>query len=78
MSEELKLVALTGDRHPPPAMGMMAWIATEGGRKCPLCGRYARSEELGSLGGSFQAGGIRGHLSVYGHLPGYGCNRPKA
>ena len=50
----------------------MEFISTEGGRKCPACGKYARTAELGFTG--FSAPGI--HVSSYGHLPGFGCNKP--
>jgi hypothetical protein len=52
---------------------MMTWLATEGGRKCPICGRYARAEQLGYTGGYFKIGGNNCHISSYGHLPGFGC-----
>jgi hypothetical protein len=50
-------------------------MATEGGRKCPMCGKYAKRSELGNL--SFKAEFRQGwaHITMYGHLPGYGCNR---
>jgi hypothetical protein len=60
---------------PKREMSMMAWMATEGGRKCPACGKYAKAEELGSTGGYFNDGQIVVHISSYGHLPGFGCNR---
>jgi len=51
------------------------WMSTEGGRKCPLCGRYAKPETLGNL--SFRTtGSVVARISMYGHLPGYGCNQP--
>jgi len=57
-------------------MGMMAWFATEGGTKCPMCGRYAKAEELGNL--SFNTTGtVIAHESAAGHLPGFGCNKKK-
>jgi len=57
---------------------MLGWYATEGGRKCPECGRYAKPSELGFTGGfMYDKDGNRiGHISSYGHLPGYGCNKP--
>lgn len=55
-------------------MPMMTWIATEGGRKCPQCGKYAKQSELGFIGGTVR----NMHLSIYGHLPGFGCNKPEA
>ena len=60
-------------------MGMMLFFATEGGRKCPLCGRYARPGELGNLSHTFYnaEGEWVGHVSRYGHLPGTGCNRER-
>ena len=54
---------------------MMAWLATEGGRKCPQCGKYATPNQLGYTGGLYNIGGVLTHVSSYGHLPGYGCNR---
>lgn len=57
-------------------LGMMAWLATEGGRKCPMCGRYAKEAELGNLSQSFRdRDGSWCHISMYGHLPGFGCNQ---
>lgn len=50
---------------------MAVWYATEGGRKCPQCGRYAKSDELGWIG--IHAPGMI--VDMYGHLPGTGCNR---
>lgn len=55
------------------AMSMMAYLSTDGGRRCPLCGRFAKPSELGDL--SFSVPG--GRVSVYGHLPGFGCNQPE-
>jgi hypothetical protein len=52
-------------------MTMMTWMATEGGRKCPACGKYAKAAELGFTG--FSTGTM--HVSSYGHLQGYGCNQ---
>lgn len=66
---------------PKREMGMMAWLATEGGRKCPACGKYAKADELGYTGGTMMMGGVLTHISSYGHLPGYGCrsqNDPSA
>ncbi len=62
----------------PQELSMMAWLATEGGRKCPACGRYAKAGELGKTGGLMTQGGVLVHLNMYGHLPGYGCNRTEA
>ena len=56
-------------------LSLSVWLATEGGAKCPQCGRYARQSELGVLGGRYVSGATIGHLSMYGHLPGFGCNR---
>jgi len=58
-----------------PQMGMMLWMATEGGRKCPQCGKYAKASELGSLGGRCVINGCVTIISMYGHLPGFGCNK---
>jgi hypothetical protein len=49
-------------------------MATEGGRKCPLCGKYAKREEIGNLSFETEFGQGWAHVSMYGHLPGYGCN----
>ena len=51
-------------------MGMMAFLATDGGRRCPQCGRFAKHEDLGSIGGRDGDAVV----SMYGHLPGRGCN----
>jgi hypothetical protein len=56
-------------------MTMMTWMATEGGRKCPACGKYAKAEHLGFTGGYSNIGGSVVHVSSYGHLPGHGCNQ---
>ena len=60
---------------PTRELSMMAWMATEGGRKCPQCGKYAKQSELGYTGGLCEIGGVLTHISSYGHLFGYGCNR---
>lgn len=52
-------------------MSMGTWMATEGGRKCPMCGRYAKARDLGWIGQS----GPGFILDMYGHKPGKGCNR---
>jgi len=56
---------------PANGMGMMAWLATEGGRKCPQCGKYAKPEHLGWNG--LRAGSVI--ADRWGHLPGFGCNK---
>ena len=58
------------DPGPAPKLSMSVWCATEGGRKCPMCGRYAKEEELGWAGGI----GPDVIVDMYGHLPGFGCN----
>ena len=55
-------------------MGMMCWMATEGGRKCPMCGRYSKPETLGNLS-FYTTGRVVARISVYGHIPGHGCNQ---
>lgn len=60
---------------PKRELTMMEFMATEGGRKCPACGRYAKESELGFTGGTFNVGGSPVHISSYGHLPGFGCNQ---
>ena len=61
-------------RAPKSEMTMGCWLATDGGRKCPQCGKYAKSSELGFIGGRIP-GGI---ITMYGHLPGCGCNKAAA
>lgn len=58
-----------------PQMGMSAWLATDGGRRCPMCGKFAKADELGFVGGTYEANGVVAHIHAYGHLPGYGCNK---
>lgn len=70
LDDEPLLIAVT-DGSIKPKLTMMAWLATEGGRKCPMCGRYAKEAELGFVGSS----GPEFHISAYGHLPGFGCNK---
>ena len=55
-------------------LDVMTWLHTEGGRKCPFCGRFAKPEQLGWVGGS--GPGII--VDAYGHLPGFGCNAAPA
>lgn len=31
---------------PKPKSSMMAWLASEGGRKCQWCGKYRKSSDL--------------------------------
>lgn len=58
------------------SLGFMAFLATDGGRKCLQCGRYAQPKEIGNLSKWFynEIGEKVAHISQYGHLPGYGCN----
>lgn len=70
LDDEPSLIMVT-DGSIKPKLSMMAWLATEGGRKCPMCGRYAKEAELGFIGGS--ESGF--HISAYWHLPGFGCNK---
>lgn len=58
-----------------PGLGMMAWLATDGGRRCPICGRFARPDQVGYIGGNVRTTQGPMHVSAYGHLPGYGCNK---
>lgn len=53
----------------PPRPSFSLWLATEGLRRCPLCGRFAKAEELGSVG--FVLGAVI--TTAFGHLPGKGC-----
>jgi hypothetical protein len=66
----LQQMALPRPKH---EMSMGTWMATEGGRKCPQCGRYAKARDLGWIG--FNTPEMC--LDMYGHLPGKGCNRRK-
>jgi hypothetical protein len=56
------------------AMDYGTFIATEGGRKCPMCGKYAKAGTVGNLSFTADIGCGWAHISMYGHLPGYGCN----
>ncbi len=70
MSDLLKVTT----QEPHHGLSFGVWLATEGGRKCPQCGRYAKAKELGFIGGRYCAGKIVGHITMYGHLHGFGCN----
>ena len=59
---------------PDHGMDYGTFMATEGGRKCPLCGKYAKKGTVGNLSFICRPGGAIIHISMYGHLPGYGCN----
>ena len=59
---------------PVHGMDYGTFMATEGGRKCPLCGKYAKRGTVGNLSFICRPGGAIIHISMYGHLPGYGCN----
>jgi len=57
------------------AMTMLMWISTEGGRKCPQCGRYASRGDLKDLSYSARHDdGRHTHVSMFGHAAGRGCN----
>ena len=58
---------------PDHGMDYKTFMSTEGGRKCPQCGRYAKPETLGNLS-FYTTGSVVARISMYGHLPGYGCN----
>lgn len=66
--------AAAGTVMPSRSLSMMAWLATEGGRKCPQCGKYAKADKLGYTGGTYEFGGVLTHISSYGHRAGFGCN----
>lgn len=68
-SHELLSVGSKSDH----GMDYGTFMATEGGRKCPLCGRYAKPKTLGNLS-FYTTGSVVARISMYGHLPGYGCN----
>ena len=75
--EELRAQEEAAKTAPPKReMGMMEWYATEGGRKCPMCGRYAKPETLGDLS-FWTAPPVMAHITLFGHLPGYGCNQSR-
>jgi len=61
----------TKQPSPERKMTIMTWMATEGGRKCPACGRYAKAEDLGWIGRNTPTLCV----DMYGHLPGKGCNQ---
>lgn len=68
-SHELLSVGSKSDH----GMDYGTFMATEGGRKCPLCGKYAKPKTLGNLS-FYTTGSVVARISMYGHLPGYGCN----
>jgi hypothetical protein len=39
------MLTVTHDPH-PRRLGMMAWYASEGGRKCQHCGKYRKESDL--------------------------------
>lgn len=43
---DVALVEERGEIGNVPELGMMAWLASEGGRKCMWCGRYVKAGEL--------------------------------
>lgn len=59
---------------PDHGMDYGTFMATEGGRKCLLCGKYAKKGTVGDLSFIADHGIGWSHISMYGHLPGYGCN----
>lgn len=65
---------LTVGGKPDHGMSFGLFMATEGGRKCPQCGKYAKRDELGNLSFKTQFPHGWAHISMFGHLPGYGCN----
>lgn len=67
----MNVITIAPPDAPRPKLSMSAWLNTEGGRKCPQCGKYAKPEQLGWVGVS----GVGIVLDAYGHLPGFGCNR---
>lgn len=62
------------DQKPKMGLSFGAWLATAGGTRCPMCGKFAKPSDLGFIGGS----GPNIHVTAYGHLPGKGCNRAPA
>jgi len=51
------------------------FLATHGGTRCPQCGRFAKQEELGNLSHNVQSGAGWAHVTMFGHLAGFGCNK---
>lgn len=60
--------------HDDHGMNYATFMSTEGGRKCPMCGKYAKKGTVGNLSFTADIGGGWAHVSMYGHLPGHGCN----
>lgn len=60
-------------------LGAAACATDSGVPRCPLCGRYARHEDVGQVGHRFRAGNDVGYVTIHAHLPGRGCRaREKA
>ena len=51
-------------------MSMSTFLATEGGRKCPMCGRYAKTKDLGWIGFHATMNGSPMVVDAYGHTKG--------
>jgi len=60
-------LTVTTDDDGQPRMGMMAWLSTDGGTRCPQCGKFAKPDQLGPIGGPLvdDSGRSTGHVSVY-------------
>jgi len=58
-------------------MDYRTFMATEGGTKCPNCGRYAKAQELGNLSFNVKTETGYAHFSLFGHLKGFGCNKER-
>jgi len=70
--ESSALLCVAG--KPDHGMDFGTFMATEGGRKCPQCGKYAKKGTVGNLSFIAEIGNGLAHISMYGHLPGHGCN----
>lgn len=59
-----------------PDHDYMTWMASEGGRKCLLCGRYGKQQEMARIGPTCcNHGSVIVCGAKYGHLPGFGCRK---
>ena len=59
-----------------PEYDYITWYNSEGGRRCLLCGRYGKQQEMAWLGPTCRNHGSMIVCSAkYGHLPGFGCRK---
>ena len=75
-ADALRRLAAAGSAARLSTRAALALYDDAGRLRCPQCGRYASEGAVGDIGytGAHRGGGIR--ISAYGHLPGYGCNKP--